>query len=436
MWVFLSILILSAGTVTAADFDDLIGQGRAAFLALDLDTAQELYGQACRAGQTAALTLPKIAFCEHELGTVAEARGDDDEAFSRYLKAQAAWEKLGPQYLADNIVTMINLGGLYRRQYRVAEAEKILSRALELAKTLTGSDAALFAMALSRTGSLYGDLDRPDRAQPMLEEAIAGLRAAIPPNAPELALAYSSLGLIEIGSGHYKSAESHLRQALTLADESLGEGSPETAAYATNLALGLLVQGQYDRAGTLLRRARFVIESRFGSNSVRLVNVFAELTSVEMRLGRFRIAEGYGEKALSILNSHVPADSREVVLTRINLGALYLREHKTAEAQKILPAAVEAERRFFKDGRILGDGIRDLAALRAQQHAWSDAESLYREAIGCYERNLGAGHPDLAPVLYEYAAVLKRRGASKTEIRNIEARARAIGNPTSHPEVS
>jgi hypothetical protein len=31
-------------------------------------------------------------------------------------------------------------------------------------------------------------------------------------------------------------------------------------------------------------------------------------------------------------------------------------------------------------------------------------------------------------VLREYAAVLKHRGASKTEIRNIEVRARAIGN--------
>jgi len=436
MRVFLSIFILSAGTVTAADFDSLIGQGRAAFLAWDLDAAQAAYAQACPAEPMALFPLQKIAVCEHELGAIAEARENDDEASSRYLRALAAWEKLGHPYLAHNVVTMINLGALYRRQYRFADAEAMLSRALELVRTLTGPDSSLYAMVLSRTGSLYGDLDQPDRARPMLEEAIAGLRALTPPNAPELALAFSSLGLIEIGSGHYKSAESDLRQALTLADESLGEGSPETAAYATNLALGLLVEGQYDRAGMLLRRARFVIESRFGSNSVRLVNVFAELTSVEMRLGRFRIAEDYGEKAVSILNSHVPPGSREIVFTQINLAALYLREHKTAQAEKILPAAIDAERRFLKDGRILGDGIRDLAALRAQQHAWNEAESLYREAIGCYERKLGAGHPDLAPVLREYAAVLKHRGASKSEIRNIEARARAIGNPAARSQVS
>jgi hypothetical protein len=39
-------------------------------------------------------------------------------------------------------------------------------------------------------------------------------------------------------------------------------------------------------------------------------------------------------------------------------------------------------------------------------------------------------------VLREYAIVLKHRGASKTEIRSIEARARAIGNPLARSEVS
>jgi len=313
--------------------------------------------------------------------------------------------------------------------------EQSLHRALALAKTLTGPARELYAMLLTRSGSLYGDLDQPDRARPMLEEAIAELRAPTPLNAPELALAYSSLGMLEIGSGHYKSAESDLREALALAGGSLGEASPETAAYATNLAVALMAQGQYSRAATLLRRARFVIESRLGPDSVQVVNVLVELTSAETGLGRFRIAEGCGNKALSILN-RVPGGSPEIALTQATLGTLYLREGKTAEAERILPAAVEEERRFLRDGRTLAAGIRGLAALRVQQHAWSDAESLYREAIGYYERRMGAEHPDLAPVLREYAAVLKHRGASRAEIRNIEARARAIGNPAPHPQVS
>lgn len=429
MRVFLSILLLSAGAAVAADFDTLIKQGRAASLAFDLDAAQSAYAQACPAEQIAALSLQKLALCEHEFGTVAEARGHGDEATDHYRKALAWWEKLGRPYLAWYVTSLTNLGGLYRREHLLTDAEKMLDRALELVKTISASDPELYATVLGRSAGLYADLDQSDRARPMLEEAIAGLRGLTPVNASELAWEYSALGMIDLGLGRYKSGESSLRQAVAFAEESLGESHPETAAYATNLALALLVQGQYSRAGTLLRRARSVIESRLGPDSVELVNVLAELTSVETGLGRFRIAEDYGEKALSILNKHVPAGSQEIVLTEVNLGNLYLREHRTAEAEKILPAAVEAERRLLKDGRTLGDGIRDLAALRVQQHAWNDAESLYREAIGIYERKLGVDHPDIAPVLREYAAVLKRQGVSKSRIKSIEVRAHAIENP-------
>jgi tetratricopeptide (TPR) repeat protein len=264
-----------------------------------------------------------------------------------------------------------------------------------------------------------------------LAEAIAGLQSLKKPNLPELAYAYSSLGMLELTAGRYKAGEADLRQSLEFARASLGENDPETAVYATNLALALLVQGEYNRAETLLRRARLVIESRLGPDNPQLVNVLSELTSVETALEKFGIAEDCGEKALRILTRRVPAGSPEIVLAQVNLGTLYLREHKTAEAERVLPAAVEAERRLFQDGRALGHGIRNLAALRAQQHSWNEAEALYREALDLYELRLGPDHSDLAPVLREYANVLKHRGAPKGRVKDVEARARAIANPAS-----
>jgi hypothetical protein len=160
------------------------------------------------------------------------------------------------------------------------------------------------------------------------------------------------------------------------------------------------------------------------------VAVLGELTSVETALGKFGLAEDYGEKTLALLKRHVPAGSPEIALAQIHLGTLYLREHKIAEAEKVLPPAVEAERRFLKEGRTLGYGVRNLAALRVQQQAWTEAESLYREAIGLYEITLGTAHPDLAPVLHEYADVLKHQRAPKAKVRDIETRARTIANPS------
>jgi tetratricopeptide (TPR) repeat protein len=262
----------------------------------------------------------------------------------------------------------------------------------------------------------------------MLTEAIELWRSAPKPDGPELAYAYSSLGLTELNTGHYKAGEADFRQAVNFANASLGEDHPETAGHVTNLALALMVQGEYSRAEPLLRRARFVIESRLGKDTDALVNVLGELTSVELSLGRYRLAEECGEKAMAILQSHVPAGSPEIALTQINLARVYLSEHKTGEVEKFLPAAVDTERRIFKDGRTLADGIRILATLRVQQHAWNEAETLYREALDLYERKLGADHPDIAGVLREYADVLKHQGAPKSKVRDVEARARSISN--------
>jgi tetratricopeptide (TPR) repeat protein len=236
--------------------------------------------------------------------------------------------------------------------------------------------------------------------------------------------------MLDLNMGRYKAGEASLRRAMELAGASLGENHPEAAGYAANLALALMAEGELNRAETLLRRARFVIESRAGAESLQLVNVLTGLTSVETALGGFSAAEECGQRAVAILRAHA-ADSAsgnrgEIALVEVSLGGLYLREGKMAEAEATLAPAVDEERRLFKTGRRLGDGIRMLASLRTQQQAWGQAESLYREALGIYEAALGPDHPDIAPVLYEYAGVLKHQRAPRNKVRSIEARARAI----------
>lgn len=426
MRAILSLLVFSACALAASDFDSLIKQGRADFLAFDLDAAQTAYTKACPTDKMAAFPLQRIALCEHLLGTVAEAREHGDEAASHYLKSLAAFEQLGRPYSAHTVSTLTNLGALYRRQRRFIDAETMLARALELSGDLAATDPETRAITLSRAGALAIDLNQPARARNLLREAIAGFRASPRPNAPEFAYALSLRGMIDIDSGQYKSAESDFREAVTLATGSLGETDPATAAYSTNLALALLMQGQFSRAETLLRRARFVVESRLGPDNIQLARVFTALTSVETALGRFRLAEDDGKRSLTILNKHAPSGSLEIVLAQAALGSLYVREHNIADAEKILPAAVARERGLLKDGKILADGIRDLADLKAQQHQWNDAGSLYREAIGLYERKFGADHADIAPVLRAYADVLKHEGKPGDDVRTIEARARAI----------
>jgi tetratricopeptide (TPR) repeat protein len=423
----LAILATALPNVDPHDFDKLIEKGKASFLSYDLNSAEKAYAEACPAELAGSLPLNETGFCEHGLGVISDLRGNSEEAARHYIKALSNWEALGEDYRRHRIRTLTSLGGTYRRQGRVQDAERVLSQAFALAKPLAQSDPELYATVLSRWGALDSE---PNAARTRLNEAIEVLRAQKPPNARELAVAYDTLGVLDLTMGHYKAGESNLRLAMELGGASLGEDHPEAAAYAANLALALLAEGEFNRAETLLRRARFVIESRAAPGSLQLVNVLTGLTSVDTALGKFSAAEESGQKAVAILREHAAnsgsGNRAAIALVEVSLGALYLREGKTAEADAILTPAVDEERRLFQSGRKLGDGIRMLALLRTQQQAWSQAESLYREALGIYEAALGPNHPDIAQVLHEYAAVLKHQRAPRDKVRSIEARARAI----------
>jgi hypothetical protein len=162
------------------------------------------------------------------------------------------------------------------------------------------------------------------------------------------------------------------------------------------------------------------------STAARLGSILADLTDVETALGQFARAEADGAQSLAILSRWREPESQEMAAENVMLATLYMRERKTAEAAKILPDAVALERRLAVDPRVLADGVLRLAELRALERNWHDAQTLFSEAISIYESTMGPNHPGMAPVLLEYANVLKHCGAPRAEVKNIEARARAI----------
>jgi tetratricopeptide (TPR) repeat protein len=283
----------------------------------------------------------------------------------------------------------------------------------------------------SRLGGFYSESGTPERGRSLLNQAIPMLRTPALSNPVELAYACNLLGMLDLRAGDYKAGEASLREAVSVATDALGDSHPDTAIYEANLALALYNEGHYDRAEILLNRARHIVETRLPADNFRLGRILADLTNVETALGQFARAETDGEQSLAILSRWREPASAEIAIENVTLATVYLRERKIAEAEKILPGAVALERRLsddphMPDRRILADGIQKLGELRALEHNWHDAQKLFSEAIAIYASTLGPSHPLMAPVLLEYAAVLKHCGAPKAEVKDIEARARSI----------
>lgn len=255
--------------------------------------------------------------------------------------------------------------------------------------------------------------------------------ATSPSSALDATSAANAVGMTDMHSGDLKSAESHFREAVSLAGAALGESHPDTALYETNLARALLLEGQPGRAEVLLHRARYIIESASSPDPALLAVILAELASVEADENEFTRAEADALHSAALVSSIAPPDSLDVAVERVMLATIYLRERKLDEAERVLPAVVALERRLTVGSanshrRELAFAIRRLGQLRALQHHWNEAQALYSEAIDIFESTAGPRHPALAPILFEYAAVLRHSGATPAAVRAVEARAKAI----------
>jgi len=414
------VVCLAAASGAPGDFEQLMKQAHTALTRFDLDAARAILNQVCPAPGASATA----AICETETGAVEEASGRTGAAELHYRNALSIWERLAPEHAAYRAATLVNLGSLYRTGRRTKEAENMLTQGLDVARQTTIGRDQVLAVAASRLGGFYSETDAPERGRPLLNQAISMLHASALSNA-ELAYASNSLGMLDLRAGDYKAGESNLREAVSVARSALGESHPDTALYQANLALALYSQGRYDRAEVLLNRARHVVETRLGPGSSRLGTVLADLSAVETAEGQYARAEADATQSLAILSRRQEPDSPEIAVENVMLATLYLRERKIAEAAKILPSAVVLERRM-SNRRVLADGLRGLGELRALEHNWSEAQALYSEALEIYESTIGSNHPAMAPVFREYADILRHCGAPRTEVKDIEARARSI----------
>jgi tetratricopeptide (TPR) repeat protein len=413
-----------ANALNPASVDELLAQGRAAFLASDLDRAEAAYMRACPADLMSTYSVAKTVTCENDLASVDEARGNLVRAQQRYVHAASTAEQAGPAYLPLYCARLIDLGEHYHRQGQTAEAEASLLKAVDLARKLSAVKPDLLPEALIRLGGVYADTSQPERGRGLLEEAVAGHPTIA---ATETAYAYNCLGMIDLAAGRERESEASLRQSVALATSVLGESNPVVAEYQTNLALALLTARQFDRAGLLLRRSEFIVESRQGPTAPELAPIYAELSAVANADGKIAAAQDYAHRSISILTAQAKPNTRALFASRVTLAAIYLRAHNTPEAEKILPAAVEMQREMAANPLTLAASLQLLGELRSQQRDWHSAETLFREAIGIYESSSSADiGAAMAPLLRGLAEAIKHQGGSKKEIRELEARAHDI----------
>jgi tetratricopeptide (TPR) repeat protein len=222
-----------------------------------------------------ALALVAIAGAIAPAAAETEYYGDRGEGAARlgpaansFEEIREAWRVLGMQQkkLGRNhpavATSLNNLGLLYYLQKRNIEAERLLKRALRIARK-THSHPALASM-LHNLGVVYQARGNYAKAEPLLRRALGERERAFGPDNPEVVNSLNNLGLVYRKQHRFAQAERSLQRALVITERILDPEHPFVAASLDRLGFLYEDLHRYERAETLFSRSLAIREKAFG----------------------------------------------------------------------------------------------------------------------------------------------------------------------------
>jgi Tfp pilus assembly protein PilF len=145
-----------------------------------------------------------------------------------------------------------------------SEAEHVLHVAIEQAEQI-GSLNPRLADGLNELGMLYAKQHKYAQAEQMFQRALGVMVAALGPDHPDVAILLRNTGILKASQREYAEADLLLKQALLQTNRVLGREHPTAAATMRTMAVCQAIQGHYGEAERCIRRSLEIGEKTLGS---------------------------------------------------------------------------------------------------------------------------------------------------------------------------
>jgi tetratricopeptide (TPR) repeat protein len=336
------------------------------------------------------------------LATIISARGDFTGALRILESARAKAVATGPE--SSTPAGFLNqLGILYRKLGRFADAEPPLKRALELRSLALGPDHYETAIVENNLGDLYAAQGRFKEAEPLLKRAAATCRARLAGSA-RCASMLNNLGSLKQHTGRWGEAETYFQDAIDLTAKS---NVSAHAAALNNLAKLYVAENRPRDARALYERALAAWESAGAANHPDYASTLTNLGNLYLASKDFDQASSLMKRALDIDEKYLGATHWKVALDLNNLGALETRRKRYPEAEALLRRAVSIEERMQPLSAELARELANLGEVLARQKKMDEAAERYGQAIAIWEQR-GDADPVTQLVLFDrYEQILR-----------------------------
>lgn len=318
-------------------------------------------------------------------------------ALVQRLRESIAFRGAGP--LATRCAEYLRHGGGY------ATAERLLTKAIALEQSGGGADRPELATTLLTLANVYKDEGRYAEAEPLFLRALAIRERVCGAESSDCAEALNDLATSYFYQGRDEEAEPLFARALTIFEKTVGAGHKHVFATLGNLALNNVQRERYAEAEALYRRCATLADDLFPADSPSrawLANNFGMLYAKQNRNAE---AEPLFAQARTILEQAFGPEHPDVAWISTNLAAIYERLGRDDEAEALFRAALAVRESSVPGHPSIAHNLHGLAKLAAKRGRFDEAAALYQRAIELSRQALEPGHPLLAVLLRDAAAL-------------------------------
>jgi non-specific serine/threonine protein kinase/serine/threonine-protein kinase len=339
-----------------------------------------------------------------------EARYADAE--SLFTRAYAVFQGLGLGDSASGLAAARDLGIVYSRQGRFAEAEPLLGRVIRVLEMADSTSLAL-AGTLGNLALLKIWQGRFAQADTVLQRSLRIQERAVGSDHPEVVTNLTNLGLVYMELGRYPEAEAALRRGADIAERVLGLQHPALAKILNNLGGTFVDQERFAEAVPLLMRALGIKEQVLGPDHVDLWSTVANLGLAQAGAGLLAEAEALHRRSIGLLEATLGDTHPQVVDPLVYLAEVHLAQRRYGDAERVLRRAL---RIAGEEHPRYGRTAAALAEVYARTGRGAEADSVFAIGMAAEGKSLPVTHPEMRRIITRYASLLRRLGRAEEAV--------------------
>lgn len=190
-------------------------------------------------------------------------------------------------------------------------------------------------------GNSYRSLGLYDEAEREITQALEIRRSLLGSNHPDTATCINSIGLLDEDRGRFADAERSLREGYAIRARHFGPRHLSTAMSLMNISRLERKEGRLDDAERDLRLCLDIRREHFGEDHPDVAMCLFELASLRARRGDLEAAERLNRAALTTREATLPASHPDVARSHLALGKVLAARGEDDEAERHMRRAID-----------------------------------------------------------------------------------------------